>query len=270
MTTTVTPSANPARTDLTALPPAARLTSLSVVLPCFNEAPNVAEAVSQAQRAAGLYARTHEVIVVDDGSSDDTLAIAEAIATRDIRVRVVSHDCNRGYGAAVRSGIEASRLEWVLLTDADLQFDLGELDQLLPLVAHHDLVTGFRIDRADPLGRRLAAHAWNRLMRRSFGVQVHDIDCAFKLVRGAQVRSLGLESDGAMVSTELFVRAGLAGMRITEAGVHHRPRLAGEPTGGDPRVVLHAFRERRALLRRLQGDSELRALRPVPETALAS
>src|SRR5690242_5089875 len=136
------------------------LPSLSIVLPCFNEAPNVVAAVAQARQAGERFAEHYEVLVVDDGSSDDTLAIATALAREDIHVRVVAHPVNRGYGAAVRSGIEASRGEWILLTDGDRQFDLSELALFVPLSADHDLVAGYRIDRADPPQRRLAAHAW--------------------------------------------------------------------------------------------------------------
>jgi glycosyltransferase involved in cell wall biosynthesis len=230
------------------------LPSLSIVLPCYDEAPNVAAAVAEAEAAGARFATEHEIIVVDDGSRDRTRAIADSIALVNPRVRVVAHQGNRGYGAAVRSGIDASGSEWVLLTDADLQFDLSELSLMLPLAADNDLVAGYRIDRADPVARRLAAHAWNRLMRATFRVGVRDVDCAFKLVRGSAVRALDLESEGAMISTELVVRAQLAGWRIAEAGVHHRPRPAGEPTGGDVRVVVQAFRERQALIRRLRGD----------------
>jgi glycosyltransferase involved in cell wall biosynthesis len=230
------------------------LDSVSIVLPCFNEAENVAEAVTQARCAAIRYAFEYEIIVVDDGSTDATREIAERAAARSPLVKVVAHDGNRGYGAAVRSGIDASSSAWVLLTDADLQFDLGELRSMLPLTVDHDLVAGYRIDRADPVARRLAAHAWNRLMRRTFGVAVQDVDCAFKLVRGDAVRALDLRSDGAMISTELLVRSAQAGLRLAEVGVHHRPRLAGNPTGGDPRVVVRAFRERRALMRGLEQD----------------
>ena len=234
---------------------ASRLAGLSIVLPCFDEAPNVAAAVAEAQRAATGCASEHEIIVVDDGSRDGTRAIAEALAAADQRIRTVVHEHNRGYGAAVRSGLTASRMPWVLLTDGDLQFDLDELDGMLPSAAGHDLIAGYRIDRADPAHRRISAHAWNVLVRRSFGVGVRDVDCAFKLMRGDAVRALPLESEGAMVSTELLVRAQLAGWRICEVGVHHRPRAAGEPTGGDPRVVLRAFRERRALARRLRAEA---------------
>jgi glycosyltransferase involved in cell wall biosynthesis len=232
-----------------------RLAGLSIVLPCYDEADNVAAAVADAQRAAERWADDHEVIVVDDGSRDGTRAIAEALAAADGRVRVVAHDVNRGYGAALRTGFAASTAPWVLLTDGDRQFDLDELGAMVPFSEDHDIVAGFRMDRADPPHRRLAAHAWNRLVRRSFGIDVRDVDCAFKLMRGDALRALPLESDGAMISTELCVRARLAGWRVTEVGVHHLPRQAGASTGGRPRVILRAFRERRTLARRLRAEA---------------
>lgn len=245
---------------MTRTDPSTPLASLSVLLPCHDEAPNVAAAVSEAQRAARRFARQHEVLVIDDGSTDDTRAIAEALAG----VHVVAHERNLGYGAAVRSGIAASQADWILITDGDLQFDLGELQQFLGPAEESDLVAGYRLRRADPPVRRLAAHAWNGLMRHSFGVPVRDVDCAFKLMRGPAARALPLESDGAMVSTELLVRASLAGWRISEVGVHHRPRVAGDPSGGDVRVIARAFRERRALLRRLRSERPRRSPAPQP------
>jgi glycosyltransferase involved in cell wall biosynthesis len=230
---------------------AAQLTSLAVVLPCFNEAPNVAAAVAQARSAATAAAREHEIVVVDDGSSDDTRVIAEALAALDPRVRVVAHDGNRGYGAAVRSGIAATTADWVLLTDGDLQFDLGDLQRFVPLAFAHDLVAGFRMRRADRLSRRLAAAAWNRLVRATFGLRVRDVDCAFKLARGPALRALPLCSDGAMISTELLVRCLGDGARVKQLPVRHRPRVSGHQSGNDPRVVLRAFHELWALRRKL-------------------
>lgn len=242
------------------LPPATvaddlRLPGLTIVLPCFDEEPNVAQAVSQALAAARRHASAVEVIVVDDGSRDRTRVIAEGLAAEDPHVRVVGHAHNLGYGAAVRSGIAASRMPWVLLTDADLQFDLQQLGLMLEAAYEHEIVAGFRIHRQDPVYRRLGAWAWNQLMRSTFDVPVRDVDCAFKLVRGPVLRGLELQSDGAMISTELYVRAQRGGWRIAEVGVEHRARLAGRPSGGNVAVVVRAFRERRALARQLAGSA---------------
>src|SRR4051794_11130586 len=145
-------------------PPATALEGVSIVLPCHDEAPNLVAAVRMASEAGRRHALEHEVIVVDDGSRDRTLAIATALAAADPAVRVVVHPANRGYGAALRSGIAAARQPWVLLTDADLQLDLAELEAFVPFAGTHDLVVGYRIERRDPYGRIVAAAAWNRLV----------------------------------------------------------------------------------------------------------
>jgi len=223
--------------------PTAPLAGLSIVLPCFNEEDNVVEAVQAAQLAARRNALVHEVIVVDDGSSDRTRELALALAQDDPTVRVVVHTENRGYGAAVRSGIAAATQPWTLLTDADLQFDLTEIEDFLPYADEHDLIVGRRVMRMDPLGRRVAAGAWNRLVRTVFGIPIADVDCAFKLVRTELLTGMPLTSSGAMISTELLVRCLARGARVKQIPVRHRPRVAGDQSGTNPRVVVHAFRE---------------------------
>jgi glycosyltransferase involved in cell wall biosynthesis len=226
------------------------LAGVSIVLPCYNEAPNVADAVRAAIGAAEAHAADYEVIVVDDGSSDSTARIAARLADMDHRVRLIVHPSNRGYGGAVRTGLRAARMPWVLLTDADLQFDLRELEAFVPLAREADLIAGWRIARQDPPHRRLNAAAWNWLMHRRFNVPVRDVDCAFKLVRRDLLEQIALTSAGAMISTELVVRAVAAGATVREVGVHHLPRVAGEQSGASPRVVIKAFRE----LTRLHGE----------------
>jgi glycosyltransferase involved in cell wall biosynthesis len=235
------------------IPP--RLPGLTVVLPCFNEAPNIALAIHHARGAAAWNADEYQVIVVDDGSTDGTFQIATDVARQVSDVRVVQHDRNRGYGAALASGLRAARMPWVLLTDADLQFDLDQLERFVPLAHEADLVLGWRIDRRDPLHRRVNAAAWNWLVRRSFGLQVRDVDCAFKLIRREVVDGMPLTSDGAMISAELLVRAVAGGARVRELGVDHGPRLAGESSGANPRVVLRALHELRQLRHELRGHN---------------
>jgi glycosyltransferase involved in cell wall biosynthesis len=253
-TTTTSSAADPGLPGLRAPGPSVRngdvLAGLSIVLPCYNEAPNVADAVRAATGAAETHAADFEVIVVDDGSTDGTAQIAARLADADRRVRLVVHPSNRGYGGAVRSGLRAARMPWVLLTDADLQFDLRELEAFVPLAGDADLIAGWRIARQDPPYRRLNAAAWNWLMNQRFNVPVRDVDCAFKLVRRDLLEKLPLTSSGAMISTELVVRAVAAGAIVREVGVHHRPRAAGEQSGASPLVVIKAFRE----LTRVDGE----------------
>jgi glycosyltransferase involved in cell wall biosynthesis len=244
----------------------ARLEGLTVVLPCFNEAANVAEAIHHAARAARRNARAHQIVVVDDGSSDGTGDIAREVARKVPHVLVVGHDVNRGYGAALISGLRAAVMPWVLLTDADLQFDLAQLERFVPLTDEADYVLGWRIDRQDPLHRRVNAHAWNWLVGHAFGLGVRDVDCAFKLIRRDVVDGVRLTSSGAMISTELLVRAKANGARVRELGVEHLPRVAGEQSGANPRVVLRAFRELRELRAQMRaGDTA-----PAPATAPAT
>jgi glycosyltransferase involved in cell wall biosynthesis len=229
----------------------APLAGVSIVLPCFDEEGNVAAAVRAASAAGRRAAPAYEVIVVDDGSTDDTLEIATSLAAGNAAVRVIVHERNLGYGAALRSGIAAARQPWILLTDADGQFDLSQLEDFLPFAPDHDLLLGERQERRDPRMRRVTADAWNVLVRVVFGLRVRDVDCAFKLVRRELVAELPLVSSGAMISTELLVRCLGDGARVKQLPVRHRPRASGQQSGNDPRVVLRAFRELWALRRKL-------------------
>ena len=229
------------------------LAGVTIVLPCFNEEANIADAIRYATAAAERCATGHEIVVVDDGSSDETASVAARLAERDRRVRVVVHTRNRGYGDAVRSGIAAARMPWILLTDSDLQFDLSELEDFLPAARDADIVVGWRILRWDPLNRRLNVAAWNWLVRRMFRLPVKDVDCAFKLVRRELLQSFALESTGAMISTELVVKCLARGARLEELGVHHRPRVAGDQSGADLRVIARAFFELARLRRSLHA-----------------
>lgn len=228
---------------------AGAVTGISFVLPCFNEAENVADAIRAAAAAGTRCASDYEVIVVDDGSSDATATIVAAFVAEDRRVRLIVHAHNRGYGDAVRSGIAAATKDWVFLTDADLQFDLRELDEFLPFTARTDMIVGWRILRQDPVNRRINATAWNWLVRRTFHLPVRDVDCAFKLVRRELLQACDLQSGGATISTEILVKTLARGARLQEIGVHHRPRVAGTSSGANPRVVLRAFRELAGLRR---------------------
>jgi glycosyltransferase involved in cell wall biosynthesis len=174
----------------------------------------------------------------------------------------VQHDRNLGYGSAVRSGISAAGMDWVLLTDADLQFDLRQLSEFAPHTVDSELVIGYRARRCDPLFRRLNARAWNALIYVLFRLRVRDVDAAFKLIRRDVLDGLELFSTGATIDTELLVKARRRGARLVELPVLHRARLAGEASGANLRVIVRAFHE----LFQLRRDMRERVATPLRVT----
>ena len=204
--------------------------ALSLVMPAYNEVGNIERAV-RAAAAAGAQAGTYEVVVVDDGSRDATRERLAALeAEMGARLRVVRHEKNRGYGAALRSGFAAAEGDLVFYTDSDNQFDLSELASVIPLMSEWDAVLGYRIDRKDARRRLLTSWVFNRLSCAVFDLDVRDINCSFKLFRRDVLRALPLQSDDFFIDTEIVVRLHRAGFRCVERGVTHLPRLAGRST----------------------------------------
>ena len=223
---------------------------LSLVLPAFNEADNLRIGLPRAVQAFSGLGIEFEIVVVDDGSADATADTVQSAAQSDPRIRLVQHPANVGYGAALRSGFQAAHGQLVMFTDADLQFDLTEVDRLLAHADEYDIVAGFRAPRRDPWNRRLNAWAWGRLVNATFDLRIRDVNCAFKLFRREVLEEVSLRSDGAFVNTELLARARARGCRIRQVPVSHFQRRHGVQTGAQPKVVARAFVE----LAELYGD----------------
>lgn len=188
-------------------------------------------------------AEDYEVIVVNDGSRDRTREVVESLNATNPRIRCVSHPVNRGYGEALRTGFSAATKDLIFLTDGDKQFDVNEVERFIPVIERADIVAGYRSPRRDPFVRLVYAFGWNTLVRLLFGRTVRDVDCAFKLFKRKVWTSINVHSGGATFSAEFLVRAKRAGFRMAELPVTHFPRTAGRPTGGNPRVILRAFRD---------------------------
>jgi len=232
----------------------ARLDGLSFFFPALNEEDHVGLILSDALEILPRFADDLDITVVDDGSTDRTGAIADDVAAKDARVKVIHHGMRRGYGAAIRSGLRAATKPWVFYTDGDRQFDLVDLERLVNASDGVDAVVGYREKRADPPRRLFVAWVYNRLIRLLFGGGWRDVDCAFKLFRRDVFARVPLErvrANGAFFSPELLITLRRAGIRIRQVGVRHFPRTAGEEKGASPRVILRAIRDLFVLRARL-------------------
>ena len=222
------------------------LQELSLFFPCHNEAENLEGLVADALAALPTLATTYEVILVDDGSRDDTAAVAERLIQRHGEVvRLVRHGVNRGYGGALRSGFAAARYDYLAYTDGDRQFRIADLARLVESAeaTGAPVVIGYRLQRADPPLRLIYATLYRVANRIWFGLRVRDVDCAAKLFRRDVLRNINVHSDGAFFSAELLIRLRLAGVNAHEVGVPHYPRTAGSPTGARLSVIARAVRD---------------------------
>jgi glycosyltransferase involved in cell wall biosynthesis len=230
--------------------------SVSVFFPCYNEQDNVGSTTEQALSVLEKLGVEFEVIIVDDGSSDSTGRIADETAARDERVKVVHHETNLGYGAALQSGFGAATKQLVFYTDGDGQFDIKEMPPLLGLMKEYDIVSCYRLDRQDNLIRKVNAWCWTKLVCLLFNMKIRDIDCAFKLFKREIFDNITLFSTGALIDTEVLAKAIRKGYSITQKGVHHYPRTAGAQTGANLRVIFRAFLELFKLRSRIRREAD--------------
>ncbi len=229
---------------------------LSVVHPCFNEEANIEHTVLETLAWLSEEHIDGEVIVVDDGSSDQSGSILHAMQSRDARLKIVKHDRNRGYGIAVCAGCDAATKDTTAFMDSDGQFHIDDLSSLLPFLSSVDFVAGRRRKRADPFIRNLFGKVLGILVFITFGLWVRDVNCGLKVFRRStwlKIRPIyGTEK---FFNAELFLRLKRAGIPYRQVDVPHYPRRAGNPTGGSVRVIAGMLRELLALRRgmRLHG-----------------
>lgn len=216
---------------------------LTLVLPAHNEEDNIGIVAGAALETLPEYAPDFEILIVNDGSRDHTAAIIDALQAKDDRIVAIHHQVNQGYGGALKSGFTASTGDFVMFMDADRQFDVRDISLLAPFVNLFDTVAGFRMERSDPIHRRINAEIFNLSVRMLFGVHMRDLDCAFKIFRGDQIRGLALTSSGALINAEIQAKLRRQGATMVQVGVPHHPRVAGQATGGDINVILRAMRE---------------------------
>lgn len=218
---------------------------LSIFLPCYNEGENLGKTVKNVVENANRVAEKWELLLVNDGSKDNTLALSESLVAKDKHLRVINHPINRGYGAAIKSGLYGAKYPWITFIDADGQFDFSEIDTFIKTQQETsaDLVIGYYRQRQVAFTRKLNTFAWQTVVFLLFGLRVRDIDCGFKLISKNVIDKIPkLESErGAFISSEFLIKAGKHHFKIVEIPVHHYPRRQGVGTGANIDVIIKSF-----------------------------
>jgi glycosyltransferase involved in cell wall biosynthesis len=217
--------------------------SLSVFFPCYNEEKNIEALVVEAKQVLDTLIQKHEILIINDGSTDNTGRIADTLSKTYENVRAVHLKKNSGYGSALTSGFTNCIYDWIFFTDGDNQFFIKEIDLLLKHTDKYDAIIGFRKNRKDSWHRTVFANTWNLLVQKFLKLKIKDLNCAFKLVEKKSMSGITLTSSGALISAELLFKLKLSGADIKEVGVSHRPRAFGKQTGGTPKVILKAVAE---------------------------
>jgi len=217
--------------------------SLSVVLPAYNEEEVIARTIVTVLDVLNSWHIESEILVVNDGSADRTGEISAKLASIYPQVHLINHASNQGYGAALVSGFQAATKELTFFMDSDGQFDIRALRAFFPFIEVYDAVLGYRIERQDSWMRKVNAWGWKTLVRMTLGVNMRDLDCAFKLFHTSFLHEHPLETRGAMINAELLYRLQQGNFTLREVGVPHLPRLGGQATGARPRVIARALRD---------------------------
>ena len=203
--------------------------SLSVFFPAYNDAGTIASLVMTAVQVAGTLTPDFEVIVVNDGSRDDTPRLLDQLARiYPDHVRVVHHEQNRGYGGALRTGFATATKDWVFYTDGDGQYDPSEVTALWTKMADDvDWVNGWKISRSDPAHRIVIGRLYHHVVKTLFRLRVRDVDCDFRLIRRRIFETVHLEKDSGVICVEMMKKFQDAGFRVAEHPVHHYHRAHG-------------------------------------------
>jgi glycosyltransferase involved in cell wall biosynthesis len=216
--------------------------SISAFFPCYNDAATIGDLVLQADRELRALTDDHEIIVVNDGSRDESAAVLAALRAQVERLRVVTHETNRGYGAALRSGFAHATKDLVFYTDGDGQYDVSELPILLMLLTDDThFVNGMKMTRQDPPHRVFIGNLHRFVTRWSFWLPITDVDCDFRLIRRSILDKLTLRSNSGSICVELVKQAQRAGAQFREVSVHHYARRSGVSEFFTPRRILDTY-----------------------------
>jgi glycosyltransferase involved in cell wall biosynthesis len=220
------------------------LSGVTLIMPAHNESDNLKWFLPHCHEVLQRIAARHNVIVVDDGSTDDTGDVARAMGKQlGMEVKVIRHEHKSGVGLAIGDGLRAADLEYAAIVDADGQLDPSDLSLLVPLLKDHDLVGGWRLNREDPAFRSWMSTLFNWGVLATFNLPLKDVDCALKIMRTEILKKFDLKAHSAVMNAELYWNVRKHGGTFAQVGVPHHARIMGVRSGGRLIPIMRAMKE---------------------------
>jgi len=218
--------------------------SISAFFPCYNDAGSIALVVQDAYKILKGISKDFEIIVVDDGSGDESREILERLKNKIQQLKLVFHKKNKGYGGALRSGFKTASKEYIFYTDGDGQYDPSEISKLVERLENDvEVVQGYKIKRSDQWYRLIIGRLYHYSTKIMFGLRIKDVDCDFRLIKKKAIDSIDLENNSGVICVELVKKLQDKGFKFVEVGVHHYPRLHGHSQFFNYRRILKTMIE---------------------------
>lgn len=219
-----------------------QLTSVSLIIPAYNDETTVGRLIEDADKLLSEVCRDFEIVVINDGSKDGTLAVLQEKAAKNPRVRLKNHEVNRGFGETIRELYFSGEKDLVFSLPGDYQYAPKELLTMAKGLDENDFVIGLRVKRNDPSRRKIQSNIYNAMLRALYGNRHKDVN-SIKLFRRSILDKIELKSKTAFVDAELVIRTERAGYRVIEIPIEHLPRLSQGASGGKISVILDTFKE---------------------------
>jgi glycosyltransferase involved in cell wall biosynthesis len=236
--------------------------SITAAFPCYNDSGTIASIVIVADRTLRDLTDDYEIIVSNDASTDRSADILAELERHYPHLKVLTNTSNRGYGGNLRCLFAASTKDLIFYTDGDAQYDPSELSILYAhLTPQIDVVQGFKIERQDPMHRKIIGRVYHHFVRWWFGLHLRDVDCDFRLFRRHVLESFPLSSSSGCITVEMMTRIEQGKFRVREVPVHHYHRAYGQSQFFNFRRVARTLTELTALWFKLRA---LRTLRGAP------
>lgn len=218
--------------------------SISIFFPCFNDSKSIHKLVEDAFATVKKISSNYEVIVIDDGSTDNSQAVLKQLSKKHKLLKLIFHNENKGYGGALQSGFKKASKNLVFYTDGDGQYDIRELPLLVSMMTKDvNFINGIKMTRHDPTYRIVAGNLYSFVTRWLFWLPIYDIDCDFRLIRKTIIRKLELNSSSGSICIELVKNSQRSGAKFRQVSVHHYQRRYGQSQFFRPKRLLITFWE---------------------------